>query len=45
MVTRFLGMTDIRFGGGMFLYINERVQCRLLQGHPNFSNLEILEVY
>ena len=36
-----------RFGGGLFLYVNEQVPCRLLQGHPNFSNLEILvlEVY
>ena len=28
-----------RFGGGLFLYINERVPCRLLLGHPKFSNL------
>ena len=36
-----------RFGGGLFLYVNERVPCRLFQGHSNFSNLEILvlEVY
>ena len=36
-----------RFAGGLLLYANERVPCRLLQGHPNFSNLEILvlEVY
>ena len=36
-----------RFGGGLFLYVNERVSCRLLQGHPNFSNLEllVLEIY
>ena len=36
-----------RFGGGLFLYVNERVSCRLLQGHSNFSNLEILalEIY
>ena len=36
-----------RFGGGLLLYANERVPCRLLQEHPNFSNLEILvlEVY
>ena len=35
------------FGGGLFLYVNERVPCRLLQGHPNFSNLKILvlEIY
>ena len=36
-----------RFGEGLFLYVNERVPYRLLQGHPNFSNLEILvlEIY
>ena len=36
-----------RFGGGFFLYVSEQVPRRLLQGHPNFSNLEILvlEVY
>ena len=36
-----------RFGGGFFLYVNEREPCRLLQGHPNFSNLKInvLEIY
>ena len=35
------------FGGGLFLYVNERLPCRLLQGHDNSSNLEILvlEVY
>ena len=31
-----------RFGEGLFLYVNERVLCRLLQGHPNFPSLEIL---
>ena len=36
-----------RIGGVLFLYVNERVPCRLLQGHPNFFNLEILvlEIY
>ena len=36
-----------RFGGDLFLYQNKQVPCRLLQGHPIFSNLEILvnEVY
>ena len=29
-----------RFGAGLFLYVNERVPCRLLQGHPNFPNIE-----
>ena len=35
------------FGGGLFLYVNVRVPCRLLQGNLNFFNLEILllEVY
>ena len=34
-------------GLGLFLYVNEQVPCWLLQGHPNFSNLEILvlEIY
>ena len=31
-----------RFGGGLFLYVNEQVPCRLLQRYHNFSNLEIL---
>ena len=36
-----------RFGGRLFLYVNERVPCSLLQGHPHFSNLKILvlEIY
>ena len=31
-----------RFWGGLFSCVNEQVPCRLLQGHPNVSNLEIL---
>ena len=31
-----------RFGGGLFLYVDERMSSRLLQGHSNFSTLEIL---
>ena len=36
-----------RFWGRLFLYVNERVPCSLLQGHSNFSNLKILvlEIY
>ena len=29
-----------RFGAGLFLYVNERVPCRLLQGLPNVPNIE-----
>ena len=36
-----------RFRGGLFLYVNVRVPCRLLQGHTHFSKFEILvlEIY
>ena len=47
-VTRFLVITEVDLGGwggggvGLFLCVNERVSCRLLQGHPSFPELEIL---
>ena len=51
-VTRFLVITEVDLGGwgggvGLFLCVNERVSCRLLQGHPSFPELEIfvLEIY
>ena len=38
-VTRFLCMTKIN----LFLYVNERVRCRLLQGHPNLKFTKAIE--
>ena len=47
MVKRFFRYDRNRFRGSLLLYINERVPCRVLQGQPNFTNIEILvlEIY
>ena len=30
------------FGGGLILYINEKIPCKPLNDHPTFSNLEVI---
>ena len=34
----------IRFGGGLMLYINEKIPCRLLSDRTAFSNLELMTI-
>ena len=33
-----------RFGGGLILYINEKIPCRALNDRPTFPNLELIAI-
>ena len=36
------GQDRNRFGGGLILYVNKNIPCKLLTGHPTFSDLELM---